>query len=526
MKKIFLSILTVTIAVASFAQNTKRSGYVAKSSTYKFKEDKVGVPMKGYYILKNGEEVEAIIAYNKPEFFVGDFAAGASLYICKTLTGKPVGLFDPNDSNHKEYINKDDIKAFFIDGYLYANVKKVGWRIVLSEGAIHNYIQVVKMKKGDKNYYVHFKRKQWFQDEPFGSALAPISTKNHLAMIEKLPPTASAASVGKFKKIVADYKANLISLNEAEVRYNICFDNNSEMLIDYILGDDGLTQKVGDAAAAEQAAKDKAAADRKKYDDDQKAQQEAGQNAHYAPKQDPFKGRTTTVSDAVASVKPEVKVKKEKFLARINRIKADGNKVGVIVRCSNIGVNPKFHTFFSNQKTQLVRGAYKPIKGIETIATKTVEELNKGFNTDVFEVIDIKEIPFKEDGNGKKIDDWWKTKYKVIIFYYYNPYYTAYVQTGPESTKAKKEFKAQMFVKSGSFMMAAEDGEKKMKSAGSSPKSASYSSEIYVAGEDTRIMMIQDLKEVVNPASDEAIVEQLTVEQLKYLAKFIKKKNK
>ncbi len=74
MKKIFLSLLTVAIAVTSFAQNTNRPGYVAKSNTYKFDESKTNMPMQGYYILKDGTEVEAIIAYQKPEFLVGDFA--------------------------------------------------------------------------------------------------------------------------------------------------------------------------------------------------------------------------------------------------------------------------------------------------------------------------------------------------------------------------------------------------------------------------------------------------------------------
>jgi len=524
--KIFLSILAIVITISSFAQNTKRPGYIAKSSTYKFKEDKVGIPMKGYYIERNGDEVEAIIAYNKPEFFVGDFAAGASLYICKSLTGKPVGLFDPDDANHKEYINKDDIKAFFIDGHLYANIRNIGWRIVLSEGAIHNFIQVVKMKQGDKNYYVHFKRKQWFKDEPFGSALAPISTKNHLVMIEALPPTAGAGSLAKFKKIVTDYKSNLISLNEAEVRYNICFDNNSEMLINYILGADGLTQKVGDAAAAEQAVKDKAVADRKKHDDEMKAQQLAGQNATQAPKQDYYGGRVATVSAALASAKPEVKVKKQKFKARIDRVKADGNKVAVVVLCSNIGVNPQSHTIFSNQKKQFVRGTYKPIEGINELGLKTVQDFNKGFDTDVFELVDIKDIPVKDNGKGGKMDDWWVTKYKVIITLKYTPYYIAYVQTTGDSANVKKEFKGQMFVKSMCFVEAAEDGEKKLKGAGKAPKIASYSTDPYMADPSTKVYIIQDLKALVNPASDDGIVNHLINGQDAYNAKFIKKYNK
>lgn len=527
MKKIVLSILTLVITISSFAQKTKRPGYVAKSFNYEFKEDKVGIPMKGYYIEKNGNEVAAIIAYNKPEFFVGDFAVGASLYICKTLTGKPVGLFDPDDANHKEYINKDDIKAFFIDGHLYANIEKVGWRIVLSEGAIHNYIQVVKMTKSGKNYYVHFKRKQWFQNDPFGSALSPISTKNHLAMIERVPSDLWVMKGKTPAAIVADYNNSKYSLYESEGRYNRWVDeNSSHRVIDYILGENGLTKKEGDAIAAGQAAKDKAAADRKKYDDDQKAQQEANQNAKQAPKQNYYAGRTTTVSAALASAKPEVKVKKQKFKARIDRIKADGNKVAVVVLCSNINVNPKSHTIFSNQKAQFVRGSYKPIEGINELGVKTVQDFNEGFDTDVFELVDMKDIPYKDNGKGGKMDDWWVTKYKVIITLKYNPYYIAYVQTTGDSTNTKTEFKAQMFVKAMCFMEAAEDGQKRLKGAGKPPKIASYSTDAYLASPSTKIYMIQDLKVLINPASDEEIVNHLMNGQDWYNARFIKKYNK
>lgn len=525
--KIFLSILTVVIAVSSFAQKTKRPGYIAKSFNYEFKEDKVGIPMQGYYIEKNGTEVEAIIAYNKPEFFTGDFAAGASLYICKTLTGTPVGLFDPNDANHKEYINKDNIKAFFIDGHLYANIEKVGWRIVLSEGAIHNFIQVVKMTKSGKNYYVHFKRKQWFQDEPFGSALAPISTKNHLAMIERVPSDLWVMKGKTPAAIVADYKNSKYSLYESEGRYNRWVDeNSSHRVIEYILGENGLTKKSGDAAAAIQADADKAAADRKKYDDDQKAQNEANQNATQAPKQDYYGGRVATVSAALASAKPEVKVKKQKFKARIDRIKADGNKVAVVVLCSNIGVNPQSHTIFSNQKSQFVRGTYQPIKGIEELGKKTMQDFNEGFDTDVFELVDMKDIPVKDNGKGGKMDDWWVTKYKMIITLKYNPYYIAYVQTTGDSANVKKEFKGQMFVKAMCFIEAAEDGQKKLKGAGKAPKIAAYSTDPYLADPSIKIYIIQDLKAVVNPASDEGIVNHLMNGQDGYNAKFIKKYNK
>jgi hypothetical protein len=525
MKKLILSIITITVAFFAVAQNTKRPGYVAQSSVYKFDQSKTNMPMQGYYILKDGTEVEAIIAYRKPEFFVGDFAAGASLLIGKELTGKPMDPFNPDsEPNFKEFIDKNELKAFFIDGHMYANIEKVGWRIVLTEGAIHDFIKVVKVTRNGKDSYVVFKRKQWFQDEPIGSALSTISQEDHLAMIEKTPPT---VAMGKTPEaIVADYKANKIPLYEAEVQYNIWFNENSEMQIDYILGENGLTQKGGDDEAKIQAEKDKFEADKKKNDDHLNAQNEANQNAEKAKEQDPFKGRTMTIDPSVASAKPELKVKREKFAARIKRIKADGNKVGVVVLCSNTEVNPKSHKIFSNQKAQFVRGSYKPIEGIESIGITAVEEFNNGFGTDVFELVDMKKIPYKDNDKGEKEDNWWPTKYKLIIFYTYNPYYVAYVQTTGESPNEKAEFKGQMFVKSFVYMETPLEGETKMKTVGKPPKSVAYFSEPYLGDASTKVYMIQELKALVNPLEDDKIMEHLLKYQSEENARFIKKNSK
>jgi len=525
MKKLLLSIFTIMVAFTCIAQDLKMPGYVAASRTYKFDESKTNVPMKGYYILKDGTEKEANIAYQKPEFLIGDFAAAASLLICKELTGKPMDVFNPdNEPNFKEFIKKDELKAFFINGHLYANIKNIGWRILLNEGAIHSFISVVKVKTGGGIKYVNFKQTQWFQDTPYGSALSSISKDKQVAMLEKIPPTVQK---GKSPQSIVDgYRASKYSLADAVIKYNMWFNDNSEMQIDYILGQDGLTQKERNSAATAQASKDKADADKKAYDDDMKAQNDANQNAVQAPKQDHYKGRTTTVNPSVASAKPEVKVKKQKFLGRINRIKADGNKVGVVVQCTNVEVNPKSHTYFASQKTQLVRGSYRPIAGIEEVGTTTVADLNKGFGTDVFELVDMKDIPYKDDGNGGKMDDWWATKYKMVLFIKHNAYYTAFIHSTGEAPDVKKEFKGQMYVKSTPWLMAAEDGQKKLKSAGKPPVTGSYSSDLYIADESTKVYTIQDLKALVNPATDEEIVKHLLNLNSSNIAKFIKKNNK
>ena len=242
MKTLFISLIFLFIWGTNFSQQTKRPGYVASKFTYKADKSKFNMPMQGYYILKNGTEVKAVIANSKPEFFVGDFAASSSLYICKSVTGTAVNIFNPDDPNHKEYITKDQIKAFYVNGYLYANLPNVGWRIVLTEGAIHTYIDVKKVEIGNNISYPSFRYTQWLDGHSSGSLMSGISDEELLKMLKKTPPLVRAGASPQ--SIVDGYEAKQYALYEAENKYNIWYDNNSEAAIDYILGVDGLTHDI------------------------------------------------------------------------------------------------------------------------------------------------------------------------------------------------------------------------------------------------------------------------------------------
>ncbi len=516
--------LVLVISTTAYSQN-KPIGYRATSQKYSFDESKTNMPMKGYYVLKNGTEVEAIIAYQKPEFLIGDFAAGASLVICKELTGTPVDVFNPDsEPNFKEYIKKDAIKGFFINGQLYGNVPNTGWRIVLTEGAIHSFISVVKMQNKSGAYYTSFEQTQKLGGSAYGSAFGKASTKNVLELMSDEP------------EIVSDFNAGTYNFNEAKKQYNQKYEINNPGKIDYILGVDGLTQKEGAAMANAEAQQQSDAAAQKRAEEARlKAEAEAAANkkiladakskADYAPKHEYYENRPATASAAVASTKPEVKVKKEKFSGRINRIKADGNKVGVVVWCKNVVVKQSEQTF-STRETVTVFGSHKPLEGSEKWADIVVEKLNKTFSTDVFEVVDPSLIPTKEV-NGKKMDDWWATKYKLVIDYSFKPYYDVYLESSSDTTKTTREFKAQFKVDVYGSLGAAEDAtQHKLKSAGSSPKTSSYYSTFYVGDEKTVVHTIQELKELVNSPSDADIVSELIKKNEIYLDKFIKKKSK
>jgi len=180
-----------------------------KSTKY-YKFDLTDMPLEGYYIKNNGQVVNAVIAYQKPEFLVGDFASASSLFICKSSNGKKVDVLNPGqEPNFKEFIKKDQIRAFFVGGQLYSNITGTGWRIVISEGAVHTFAAIVKVEGGK---YLAFEQTQKLYEEPLGSVLLGVTTNVKLDMMEDCP------------EIVQDYKDGKYPIHETEIRYNIWFD--------------------------------------------------------------------------------------------------------------------------------------------------------------------------------------------------------------------------------------------------------------------------------------------------------------
>jgi len=248
------------------------------------------------------------------------------------------------------------------------------------------------------------------------------------------------------------------------------------------------------------------------------------EKAHRAPRLDVFKGRPDVASAAVASAKPEVAVKKESFKERLNRIKADGNNVGVLVTSKNCTINP--NDFAEGIRKARVVGSYGPLEGLDLIARKTAEDLNAGFGIDVFEAVDYSQIPVKEGKYGK-MDDWWSTKYKVIVLYKLTPSYVAYTKIVDSKTFERNYF-AQMKVEGEMIVMSAEEIKpEKLRYVTSSPKSwGYYRSEKFTGQGDTTFDTIQELKAAIEPAIDEDIIEAIIKSQKEYLDKFVKKKSK
>ncbi len=210
--------------------NALRSGHVAtlfpmngtdKSSMY-YRHDKIDMPLKGYYITNEGKFVDAVIAYQKPEFFVGDFAASANLVICKEANGIKVDVLNPDsEPNFERFIEKGKLRAFYVGDQLFANIDNVGWRIVTSEGAIHTFATIVKVTAGTNSSYQTFEQTQRLNGEVFGSIIGGPSDDKIADLMADAP------------EIVKEFKDGTISRLEAIVRYNLWYDKEHPGQVPY-----------------------------------------------------------------------------------------------------------------------------------------------------------------------------------------------------------------------------------------------------------------------------------------------------
>lgn len=157
-----------------------------------------------------------------------------------------------------------------------------------------------------------------------------------------------------------------------------------------------------------------------------------------------FGNRSETPSPENASAKDNIPVKKETFGAKLDRIKADGNKVGVILYLESVRVNPP-------DATGNVVGAnltdYNKVEGeyldesLMATAKEFVAELNQALATSMIELIDINAIPYRQTKFGK-LDDWWASKYKVVFAYSIDPR----IRSSNEEIEGKVKFTASLNV--------------------------------------------------------------------------------
>lgn len=486
----------------------------------------------GYCISKDGTKTDCLILFEN-----GDKINNPDVKLTTSLS----------HAGENVMVDKANLKAFYVNNRLYKPmvvIDKQRWVHLKNQGAIR---VVMDASFNEKKYN---KKLEFWYDKVNGTNVGYWDTLgvmmpywSEAEFIQKLDKPVESVFVfnrknmlkfvGDYEELAAKisnkeegYKNSLMDLDYSDRMfgiYNKWYDEQNPDAIEYFPETASFVapdKPIAVAAATEVVVEESSEVAAKKYQEEIKA---AAEEAHRAPRIDPFKGRPSTASAAVASAKPEVAVKKQSFKDRLARIKSDGNKVGILVTSKNLLINPGSVSEGTTKAN--VMGSYGPIKGIDKIAETTADELNKGFGTDVFEAVDYSKIPVKKGKYGK-MDDWWSTKYKVIFIYEIEPRYTAIYITNSET--GEREFQAKMHAQGEIIVMSAEEIKpEKLKYVTSSPKTwGYYNSEKYIGSKETDFNTIQELKAAINPPSDEVVVDAIIESQKADLAKFIKKKSK
>lgn len=139
---------------------------------------------------------------------------------------------------------------------------------------------------------------------------------------------------------------------------------------------------------------------------------------------DPFEGRSTTAGADVASDKDNVPVKKESFASKLERYKSEGFKVAVVFYSGEVTTKAAAPSSTTSAVKQItLKGKLPSMKNdFASLVKGFTATMNETFSTDVFEIVDMSTIPFKEAKWGK-VDDWGATKYKMVVSYSASPVY-------------------------------------------------------------------------------------------------------
>lgn len=236
---------------------------------------------------------------------------------------------------------------------------------------------------------------------------------------------------------------------------------------------------------------------------------------------DPFEGRSTSAGADVASDKDNVPVKKETFTSKLERYKSEGFKVAVVLHSGEIKTkapNPNATTGASKQI--MLEGSLSSIKKeLAPLAESFTAKMNETFGTDVFEIVDLSTIPYKESKWGK-VDDWGETKYKMVISYSATPVYDYTLASGKysavltvnlnviatEFVNEKKGVKMKYPIRAGDLGFF---------------KSAKYETE-----NDPGFEIVSELHTVVNPPMGADLLAELQKEQDAKMENFLEKRKK
>jgi len=298
-----------------------------------------------------------------------------------------------------EFVLKSDLEGFIINNNVWAlRQTPLGdlWCVINKHGAIDQYTYVTSDGERDGSAVVtgQVTRNRFQPDLVTNSELMLGYKKKMASMVADYPELAAKVTAG-------EKGYGFTSMGNVIDEYNVWYEKNNPGKMKYLPGFDpnGPVKTV-------------------KTMEEVKAAQKAALELAYA-------GRTTTTSPEVASAKDNTPVKKETFAAKLARIKADGNKVGVVLDLKPVRSNPAERMMSSAMSTPVpVDGSFMD-ESLVAIGPEFLKELNTALNTTDLELIDLQKIPYRDVtimGVPGRVDDWWATKYKIVFVLTVDPW--------------------------------------------------------------------------------------------------------
>ena len=239
--------------------------------------------------------------------------------------------------------------------------------------------------------------------------------------------------------------------------------------------------------------------------------------------EDPFAGRSTTAGPDVASSKENVPVKKETFSAKIERYKKEGFKVAMVLNSGPIKTiaPPATAAATTSASSQFMLEGSLPSmhKEMTPLLEELTSKLNEEFNTDIFEIVDMSKIPYKEAKIGK-VDAWDQTIYRMVITLYATPAYD-YNKFGSKYSASLK-----VNMNATGLEWTNEKGKVKIKYPIRTGNLGNYTSSEYESETDPNFKFIDDVQAAVDSPRGDALVAQLQQIEDENLPKFIEKLKK
>ncbi|MBK9191392.1 MAG: hypothetical protein IPM77_07690 [Crocinitomicaceae bacterium] len=204
------SIKGTSIEVKGY-QGTKFAQSGNDVSSQYIRHDQIGYPLKGYVVSSTGVKTEAVIVYQEPEKLL---SSGFDLAICKEANNQKPDILNPqSEPNFASWLNKKDLRAFFVGDQLFFQAMPGKWYILMSEGAIRKLVTIEKITSNGVSSYTATEWVQKLNNEPTGTAGMFLNFKNSMSslvnenseMAEKISLKEEGYQRKNFERLVKEF---------------------------------------------------------------------------------------------------------------------------------------------------------------------------------------------------------------------------------------------------------------------------------------------------------------------------------